>query len=160
ARRIQMFDTVLPDEVRVEFTRLKRPRILDRLESPDGNTLWLAGAIVFGAIILALAMGLTGRHEAQQLVPSVSAVPGMPVQQPPATREPTPVATPTQTAVARLAPYAPRAERVRFSPPRAQLIRLPEWRIGEERSVMMPYGLKVAARLKGKLPTTDMLPMS
>ena len=25
---------------------------------------------------------------------------------------------------------------------------------------MMPYGLEVAARLKGKLPSTDMLPMS
>jgi hypothetical protein len=25
---------------------------------------------------------------------------------------------------------------------------------------MMPYGLEVAAQLKGKLPSTDMLPMS
>jgi len=44
-------------------------------------------------------------------------------------------------------------------PPRAQLIRLPEWRIGEERPVTMPYGVEVAARLKGKLPSTGMLPM-
>jgi len=45
-------------------------------------------------------------------------------------------------------------------PPRAQLIRLPEWRIGEERPVMTPYGLEVSARLKGKLPSADMLPAS
>jgi len=176
ARRIQLFDTVLPDEVRVEFTRPKRPRTLGRLEPPDGNTLWLVGAIVFGAIILALAIGLVGRHEAQQRVPDVSAVPGMPVKQPAATPEPTSAATPAQTAVATLrptldprrgsrrelaaAPYTPRAELVRLPPPRAQLIRVPEWRIGEERPVMMPYGLEVAARLKGKLLSTDMLPMS
>jgi hypothetical protein len=166
ARRIQSFDTVLPDEVRVEFTRSKRPRILARPEPPDGNTLWLGGAIVFGAIILALAIGLAGRHEVRQLVPDGSAVPCMPVKQPAATPEP------TQTAVATLtpalgprpglavAPYAPRADLVRLPPPRAQLIRLPEWRVGEERPVMMPYGLEVAARLKGKLISTDMLPMS
>ena len=159
-----MFDTVLPDEARLEFTRPKRPRTLGRLEPPDGNTLWLVGAIVFGAIILALAIGLVGRHEAQQRVPDVSAVPGMPVKQPAATPEPTSAATPAQTAVATLrptldptrgskrelaaAPYTPRAELVRLPPPRAQLIRAPEWRIGEERPVMMPYGLEVAARLR------------
>ena len=176
ARRIQSFDTVLPDEVRVEFTRRKRARIVGRLEPPDGNTLWLAGAIVFGAIILAVAIGLAGRHEAQHLVPDVSAVPGIPAKQPAATPEPASAATPTQTAVSTLtptlgptrgprpelaaAPYAPRATLVKLPPPRAVLVRLPQWRIGEERPVMMPYGLEVAARLKGKLPSADMLPMS
>ena len=176
ARRIQSFDTLLPDEVRVEFTRPKRTRIVGRLEPPDGNTLWLAGAFVFGAIILAVAIGLAGRHEAQQLVSDVSAVPGIPVKQAAATPEPVSAATPTQTAVTTLtptlgpmrgprselavAPYVPRAELVRLPPPRAQPIRLPEWRVGEERPVIMPYGLEVAARLKGKLLSTDMLPMS
>jgi hypothetical protein len=168
ARRIQSFDTVLPDEVRVEFTRLKRPRMLGRLEPPHGNTLYLAGAIVCGAIILAVAIGLAGRHEVQQLVPDVSAVPGIPVKQPAATREPTSVATPTRTAVATRTPtrgprpelaLAPRAELVKLPPARAALVRLPQWRIGEERLVTMPYGFEVAARLKGKLPSTDMLPM-
>src|SRR5215813_2630799 len=87
ARRIQSFDTVLPDEVRVKFTGSKRTRIVGRLEPPDRNTLWLAGAIVFGAIILAVAIGLAGQHESQQLVPDVSAVPGNPVKQPAATPE-------------------------------------------------------------------------
>ena len=131
--------------------------------------------LCLGAIILAVAIGLVGRHEAPQRVPDVSAVSGMPVKRPTATPEPTSAATPTQPRVlsptpmldptsrprselAR-APYAPRAELVRLPPPRAQLIRLPEWRIGEERSVTMPYGVKVAARLKGKLVSTDMLPM-
>ena len=162
ARRIQSFDTLLPDDVWAEFKRPKRPRTPGRLEPPGGNILWLAGAIVFGAIILAFAIGLVGWHEARQLMADLSAVPSMPVKQPAATAEPT--ATPTQTPGPgpglAAAPYAPRAELLRLPPPRAQLIRLPQWRIGEERPVMMPYGLEVTARLKGKLPTTDMLPMS
>jgi hypothetical protein len=176
ARRIQSFDTVLPDEVRVEFTGRKRTRIVGRLEPPDGNTLWLAGAIVLAATILAIVIGLAGRHETRQLMPELSAVPGMPVKQPVATPEPISAAAPTQSAVATPTPtldpmpgsrpelavasYAPRAALVKLPPPRAQLIRLPEWRIGEERCVMMPYGLEVAARLKGKLLSAGMLPMS
>jgi hypothetical protein len=176
ARRIQSFDTVLPDEVRVEFTRPRRPRVLEKLQPADGNILWLAGAIVFGAIILAGTIGLTGRHQAQQLMPDGSAVTGMLVRQPAATPEPSSATTPTQPAIAALtptlgltpgprselvvAPHAPRAELLRLPPPRAQLMRLPEWRIGEERPVMMPYGLQVAARLKGKVLSTDRLPMS
>ena len=65
-----------------------------------------------------------------------------------------PAAAPPQISV------APRAELLRLPPPRAQLVRLPEWRVGEERPVMMPYGLQVTARLKGKLTTADMLPTS
>ena len=161
ARRIQSFETVLPDEVRVEFARPKRTTILGRLEPPDGNILWLAGAIVFGAFILALGIGVASRHETQQRV---------------ATQEPNSAAAPTQIAVPTLAstidqkkaprselaatPHAPRATLVKLPPPRAVLVRLPQWRIGEERPVMMPYGLEVAALLKGKLPSTDMLPMS
>jgi hypothetical protein len=55
---------------------------------------------------------------------------------------------------------APRATLVKLPAPRAVLVRLPQWHIGEERSVMMPYGLEVAARLKGNLLSTDTLPMS
>jgi hypothetical protein len=176
ARRIQSFDTVLPDQARVEFTRPRRPRVLEKLQPSDKNILWLAGAILFGAIILAGTIGLTGRYQAQQLVPDGSAVPGLLVRQPTATPESNSAVTLTQSAVAAptpalgstpgprsefaVTPFAPRAELVRLPPPRAQLIRLPEWRVGEERPVMMPYGLEVEARLKGKLTSTDMLPAS
>ena len=157
ARRIQSFDTVLPEQVRVEFSRPKRPRMTGGLPSSDGSILWLPGAIVFGTIILAVAIGLTGRHETQQAVPGVSVMPGMSVQQPAATStlDSTPAPTPERTVGG-----APRATLVKLPPPRAVLVRLPQWRIGEERPVMMPYGLEVAARLKGKLPSTDILPIS
>jgi hypothetical protein len=164
ARRIQSFDTVLPDEVRVQFTKHKRPPDPGGQAPRDGNTLWLGGAIVFAAIILALAIGSARRQEAQQIAPQASTAPGASLERPGL------AATPAQIAAAplaqRLAPtgprpqlaVAPRAELVRLPPPRAQLIRLPEWRIGEERPVMMPYGVEVAARLRGKLPSADVLP--
>jgi hypothetical protein len=166
ARRIQSFDTVLPDEVRVKFTNPKRPPNPGGQAPRDGSTLWLAGAIVFAAIILGLAIGLAGRHEAQQIAAQASTAPGASLEQPAS------AATPTQIAAAPLAQrldptgprpelaVAPRAELARLPPPRTQLIRLPEWRIGEERPVTTPYGLGVSARLKGKLPSAGMLPAS
>jgi hypothetical protein len=166
ARRIQSFDTVLPDEVRIKLTNLKRPPNPSGQAHHDGNTLWLAGAIVFAAIILGLAIGSLRRQEAQQIAAQASNAPGASLEQPGL------AATPSQNAAApltqRLAPtgprpelaVAPRAELVRLPPPRAQLIRLPEWRIGEQRPVLTPYGLEVSARLKGKLPSADLLPAS
>ena len=75
ARRNQSFDTVLPDDVRARFTRPQRPRIPGRLEFPDRNILWLAGAIVFGAMLVALAIGLPGRHETH-ISTALEAIPG------------------------------------------------------------------------------------
>jgi len=144
ARRIQSFDTVLPDEVRVQFREPKRPPI-SRPEPRDESTLWLGCAIVLAAIILAVAIGSARRQEEQHAVFQAPTVSGVPLERP--------AAAPPQISV------APRAELLRLPPPRAQLIRLPEWRIGEERPVTMPYGVEVAARLKGKLPSTGMLPM-
>jgi hypothetical protein len=145
ARRIQSFDTVLPDQVRDQFTEPRRPRI-GRPAPRDESAMWLACAIVLAAIILGLAIGSLRRQEAQQTEPQASTVPGAQLEQP--------AATPPHIAV------APRAELLRLPPPKAQLVRLPEWRVGEERPVMMPYGLEVTARLKGKLTSTDMLPTS
>jgi hypothetical protein len=159
ARRIQSFDTVLPDDVRVKFARPQWPRILDRLEFPDRNILWLAGAIVFGAMIVALAIGLPGRHETQQTAampePTSTARPAQ-IAPPPPTPALAAAGRPALTAAA----TAPRATLVKLPPPRAVLVRLPQWRIGEGRPVMMPYGLEVAARLNGRLPFTDLLPVS
>jgi hypothetical protein len=165
ARRIQSFDTVLPDKVRARFTNPKRPPNPIGQAPRDGSTLWLAGAIVFAAIILGLAIGSARRQEAQQIAAQASTAPGASLEQPAS------AATPTQIAAAPLTRRpnptgprpelaVPRAELVRLPPPRAQLIRLPEWRVGGERPVMTPYGLEVSARLKGKLPSADMLPAS
>ena len=159
ARRIQSFDSVLPDEVRVKFTNRKRPPNPGGQAPRDGNTLWLAGAIVFAAIILGLAIGSARRQEAQQISAQASTAPDASREQPGL------AATPSRIAAVPLTQrpdpaVVPRAELVRLPPPRAQLIRLPEWRIGEERPVMTPYGLEVRARLRGKLPSADMLPAS
>ena len=159
ARRIQSFDTVLPDDVRAKFTRRQRPRILGRLEFPDRNILWLACAIVFGAIIVALAIGLAGRHETQQAAalpaPTSTAKPAQ-IASPP----PTPALAADGRPALATAATAPQATLVKLPPPRAILVRLPQWHIGEMRPVKMPYGLEVEARLKGRLPSTDVLPMS
>ena len=157
ARRTQSFDTVLPDDVRKRFTRPQRPRILGRLEFPDRNILWLAGAIVFGAMIVALAIGLPGRYETQQTAS---------MQEPTSTARPAQITSPPPALAAAGRPAlaaeatAPRATLVKLPAPRAVLVCLPQWHIGEERPVMMPYGLEVEARLKGRLPSTDVLPMS
>jgi hypothetical protein len=35
---------------------------------------------------------------------------------------------------------------------------LPEWRIGEQRPVVMPYNLEVLATYKGQMASVDLLP--
>jgi hypothetical protein len=166
ARRIRSFDTVLPDQVRVRFTNTRRPPKPGGPEPRDGNTLWLAGAIMFAAIILGLAIGSLRRQEAQQMAAQASTAPGAPLEQPPLAATPFKIAAapltqrPDPTGPRPELAVAPRAELVRMPPPRAQLIRLPEWRVGEERPVMTPYRLEVTARLKGKLPSANMLPAS
>jgi hypothetical protein len=159
ARRIQSFDTVLPDDVRAKFIKPQRPGIFGRLEFPDRNILWLAGAIVFGAMIVALAIGLPGRHETQQTAPMpepTSTAKGAQI----ASSPPTPALAAAGRPALATSATAPQATLVKLPPPRAVLVRLPQWQTGEERPVMMPYGLEVEARLKGRLPSTDVLPMA
>jgi hypothetical protein len=162
ARRIQSFETVLPDWLRAEFTRAKKPCIPGQPAFHDQNIRWLAAAIVFGSMMVALAIGLAGRHEMQQLAARTQEPAStttathfvVPAQTPAVDQKPTPRSGPA------VAPYAPRATLVKLPPPRAVLVRLPQWRIEEQRPVMMPYGLQVAARLKGRLPSADLLPRS
>jgi hypothetical protein len=45
-------------------------------------------------------------------------------------------------------------------PPKAQLVRLPEWKVGETQPVLMPYNLEVLATYKGKLASQSMLPVN
>jgi hypothetical protein len=40
-----------------------------------------------------------------------------------------------------------------IAPAQSSLVRLPEWRVGEQRPVTIPYGVKVLARYKGRLLT-------
>ena len=55
---------------------------------------------------------------------------------------------------------APRATLVKLPPPGAQLVRLQEWRIGEQRPVTLPYNVEVLTTYKGRLPAEWMLPAS
>jgi len=70
----------------------------------------------------------------------------------------TPQPTPTSVPTPQLSPYhdcpsylaaqqqrAPRAALVKLPPPQAQLISLPDWKVGETRPVTMPYNLEVLA---------------
>jgi impB/mucB/samB family len=62
----------------------------------------------------------------------------------------------------------PPAPRLTFLPqsgptvPRAQLVRLPpssRWYVGTSRSLTMPYGVEVLGLLKGRLASTELLPL-
>ena len=39
-------------------------------------------------------------------------------------------------------------------------MRLPEWKVGEERQLLLPSSLKVSGRLRGWVASGDMLPQS
>jgi hypothetical protein len=49
---------------------------------------------------------------------------------------------------------------VKLPRPWVQLLRWPEWKLGEERQLIMPYGLKVLGRYKSRLDAEWMLPAS
>ena len=49
---------------------------------------------------------------------------------------------------------------VKLPPPRAELIALPPWRIGESRIVMMPYNVRALAVCRGQLPGESMPPIA
>ena len=156
ARRFQSLDNEnvdgyeceLPNDVRTELLPPKRPRILrrpaPRLQGRSGFLKWV-GAFGLAAVILA---GVIANYSQRQ--PSATpAVKAMPTQQPVPTPAATPVPLPSGSAerwkayLATQQTKAPRAILVKLPPPRAQLVSLPEWSIGEARPVMMPYNLEV-----------------
>jgi hypothetical protein len=55
-------------------------------------------------------------------------------------------------------PAGAKAQLVKLPPPRAQLIRLPEWKIDESHPVILPYGTEVLAALRGYLGSETQLP--
>jgi hypothetical protein len=97
-------------------------------------------AVVVGSIIATLLLGQalerlrqTGRETIAPPAP-IQALP-----QPTPARQPQPVFRPV------------------FDPPRAQLVRLPPWRVGEARLVTMPDGRLVVATYRGGVPSMDSL---
>jgi hypothetical protein len=97
-------------------------------------------AVVVGSIIATLLLGQalerlrqTGRETIAPPAP-IQALP-----QPTPAPQPTPVFRPV------------------FDPPRAQLVRLPPWRVGEARTMRMPDGRLISAVYRGGLPSIDML---
>jgi hypothetical protein len=50
--------------------------------------------------------------------------------------------------------------KVKLPPPRAALVRLPEWQPGTSRLLYMPYRLEVVGLLKGTLASESLLPQS
>jgi hypothetical protein len=64
-----------------------------------------------------------------------------------------PIAPPAPTATQLATQTVPQPRQA----PRAQLVRLPPWRVGEARMVKMPDGRLVLATYRGGLPSVDML---
>lgn len=67
------------------------------------------------------------------------------------------VPVPTPTPAPAVVP--PRAELLR-AVPRAQLLALPNWRVGQQTLLRMPDGLQVLAKLKGSVFSTSQLPVT
>ena len=178
ARRFQSFDTEkpprydagyeceLPPGVRSELVAPRRPRILG-----DSKRATLDGPAVKGRLYLLLLALMIGAAAATswyqwnaERARSRQAISQSLAPQPAPTPDPA-----VNTWRAQLAghpeqfPYAnaaPRTAPVKLPPPKAQLVRLPEWRVGETRPVTMPYNLEVLATLKGRLDAEWMLPTS
>jgi hypothetical protein len=100
-------------------------------------------AVVLGSVIATLLLGQalerlrqTGRETIAPPAP-IQALP-----QPTPARQPQPVFRPTPL----------------FSPaPRAELVRLPSWRVGEARPIQMPDGRLISAVYRGRLQSMDAL---
>src|SRR6516162_2126005 len=167
AGRFQSFDTenapprydagyecVLPPGVRTELAGLRRPPIppiadrptRERVRPEPRGPLYFVLLLVTALLIGGAAITLWRQRDAERAKTNKA------ISQPLAPQStPTSVQT-LNTWRAQLAahpeqfPYvnaAPRATLVKLLSPRAQLVRLPEWRVGETRPVMMPYNLEV-----------------
>jgi hypothetical protein len=158
------YECELPPDVRAEFRRPKRARVL-RYPSDPGS---LRRLILSGFVVLAVIAGGIATWTQQQSKEPVKTgkaisepIPAPTSQRTLITPMPTPEPAPTphtswQSYIA--AHQAPRAMLVKLSPPRAQLVRLPDWNVGETRPVMMPYNIEVLARYKGRLTSEAILP--
>jgi len=137
------YDCELPPDVRTLLLGPRRPRILGRPKPAPPATRLPTWLLALAAVILLGALVIWSTSQRKPAHGQVSA--------------PGPIMTPTPAIIPR-SDTAPRAVLVQLPVPRAELIRLPQWQVGEQRVVTMPYGLQVLATYKGRLPTTDILP--
>jgi hypothetical protein len=144
------FDCELPDDTLDELLAPRRARMLGR--PVKGSHRWHTIALVILALLLVAAIVVIAliKHQALTVAPTV---------QPAASPQPTPaLVVPVQPIHPHVS--VPRAQLVKLPAPRATLVALPEWRVGEQRRLLMPYGLEVVGRLRGHseddlyLPTT------
>jgi hypothetical protein len=178
AGKFQSFDTEngyeceLPDNVRVEleksprrqseFARLKRPRILGRKASPGlkPSPKWPLYLAAFVAVLIIGAAVRRQQNGAERA--KISQAISLPTATPQPTVVPSPTPGPAPSAMLTKGRVVPRAQLVRHSVPRAQLVALPPaWPplfVGGRYLATMPYGLEVLATYRGERPSQDDLP--
>jgi hypothetical protein len=98
--------------------------------------------VVVGSVLLTLLAGQMlerFRQIGQKTNAAPASTPIQALPQPTPAPQPTPVFRPV------------------FDPPRAQLVRLPPWRVGEARTTRMPDGRLISAVYRGRLQSMDAL---
>jgi len=170
------FDCELPNDVRAQLGKPKRPRILGR-QLPVKTTPRWPFYVVLAISLLALGGAVTTlwRQQERERASSTKAISQPLTPQP--TPAPTPVSLPPGNAsrwrdyLANNPPAAPRATLVQRVP-RAQLVKLPTpgaqivrpaltgppLVVGRQYLADMPYGLELLATFRGWLPSQDDLP--
>ena len=154
------YDTELPPNARDELITPRRPRILERKKpielNPSAPAIpWYFLFFVALVLVGGVAGHLWRQWEAERTISQpVPAPHPSPAPLPPGSADRWKEYLPTEQT------RAPRAELLKLPPPRAQLVRLPEWKLSEERQLIMPYGLKVLGRYKGRLDAEWTLPAS
>jgi hypothetical protein len=98
--------------------------------------------IALGTLLAMLLVGQTLEHFRQTNQKTIASPVPAPIQA-------LPLPTP--------APQPQPVFRPVYDPPRAQLVRLPPWRVGEARPIQMPDGRLVVATYRGGVPSMDSL---
>jgi hypothetical protein len=137
---IDDFDCELPPEVRSELVAPRRPRMLGRpMKGLHRRRVIVLAVLVLLLVAVIVAIALI-RHQAPTITPTVL---------PTASPQPTPALVVPVQPIQPHVSAPPRAQLLKLPAPRATLVALPEWRVGEQRRLLMPYGLEVVGRLRG-----------